>query len=192
MESKEIFSQKFTPKDTLSYARRTGKLNIKVLILAGLVAFSFSIFFQNHWGWLEPLTGIATLLVAIGVWWGEVKQDMENALPKRLNVRFLFEGKEIMRCDQAYLAGESDIRAWGQQIGRQLVGGILDFAPDILQTPGIVTDENVTPGGGPIKLYEVTFKLTKNPFGSDRTVKIWQYNPSTGEFSKLSSNNSGT
>lgn len=79
---------------------------------------------------LDPLLGIMTLAVALFVWWSEMNQEWEDKLPKLLTVEFRHEGKAVMVCENAYLAGESDIRQWAQQIGRQMNhGGNLSFSP---------------------------------------------------------------
>jgi len=136
-----------------------------------------------------------TLAIAALVWLGETMQDWENALPKRLTVSFVHEGTEIMRCEQAYLAGEGDIRAWGQQLGGQMAGVLLQFDPLIRQEPGSITSDPKT--GKLIKLYAVTFRLTALPEAkqADNAVNIeflkiikdgnkvvWERDTTTGEF----------
>lgn len=114
--------------------------------------------------WLDPLIGVGVLLVAISVWLGELNQDWQESLEKRLTVRFHFDGKEIMRCEEAYLASEGDIRSWGQQIGAQMTGGEgkLKFEPFIVedQTPLILYDEGLKKN---YKLYFSTVFLTEHP-----------------------------
>lgn len=87
------------------------------------------------WKWLEPVTGVLTLAVAGAVWWGELKQDHDASIPKKLTVRFFNGGVEVMRCERAYLADEADIRAWAQQLGRQMNDNKdLSYFPDLRVT----------------------------------------------------------
>ncbi len=122
----------------------------------------------SWWIWLEPITGIATLAVAGIVWLGEAMQDWESGLPKRLTVHFTYSPdpknknpapREVMRCEDAYLASEADIRQWGQQIGGQMGDDRLDFDPDIKQTPPQKSADLTK------QCYTVTFRLTKLPKG---------------------------
>jgi hypothetical protein len=123
-------------------------------------------FLTDLWQILEPITGIATLGVALVVLLGENQQEWESSLPKRLTVNFLYDGKYVMRCEKAYLAAEGDIRAWGQQLGRQMVAlENLMFKSQIEQLPPTleieqrtVNEENIW-----IKTYEVSFSLSKLP-----------------------------
>ena len=69
---------------------------------------------------VEPLIGIATLLVALLVWWGEARQDWLTTMPSKLTAIFLFNGRIVMRCELANLASVADIRALGQQLGKQM------------------------------------------------------------------------
>ena len=109
----------------------------------------------------DSTVGFGTLLVAIAIWFGELKQEWENSLPKKLTVEFLYKGQLLMLCEEAYLAGESDIRAWGQQVGAQMSGGRhLKFLPSIKQEPGGIKE---TRDGKAYKLYEVKFTLTELP-----------------------------
>lgn len=67
-----------------------------------------------------------------------------------------------MECRMVYLAGEGDIRAWGQQLGMQMTGGReqLRFSPHIRQEPGrvVVRENNET-----VKEYRVCFELIELP-----------------------------
>jgi hypothetical protein len=120
---------------------------------------------STWWGSiLEPAIGILTLFVAIAIWWGEMRQDWENSLEKRLTVRFFHEGTEVIRCDSAYLAGEADIRQWSQQIGKQMNDNeFLHFRPDITQTSEISQD-------GTYKHYKADFRLTRIPGVIDNII----------------------
>lgn len=126
---------------------------------------------EGWWGFVEPVLAVVVVAVALMIWMGEARQDLENSLPKRLNVRFVdMSGNLIMRCRGAYLAGEGDIRAWGQQIGRQMAGNRdqLEFYPDIRQEPGELREVTETDEVGisstiKVKEYTVTFRLRDIP-----------------------------
>jgi hypothetical protein len=111
------------------------------------------------WDMLEPIMGVSTFAAAAAVWFGETKQDWENSLPKRLTARFAYkfgdEYRIVMQCQDAYLAGEADIRTWGQQLGFQMAGEKIRFQPYIYQSE-VALVENV-------KRYEVTFVLNELP-----------------------------
>lgn len=72
------------------------------------------------WQWMDAICGVATLAVALIVWWGELTETWERSLPKRLRVVFEFEGNPALICEDAPLASEADMRALAQQIGRQM------------------------------------------------------------------------
>lgn len=137
-------------------------------VLVGLVGLGILFYFyrgfdpkMEQWSKIiDPVLGLLTLLVAGFVWFDEMSREWEEKLPKRLTVIFkLQEGesyREVMRCEEAYLADSADIRQWGQQIGSQMTGGKrLDFQPFIAHDEPIV-ERN-------FKLYFITFFLTKLP-----------------------------
>jgi hypothetical protein len=47
----------------------------------------------DWWIRVQSLLGIGTLFVAIFVWYGEIREDWENDLPKRMSV-FFFYGED--------------------------------------------------------------------------------------------------
>ena len=114
------------------------------LVLVTAVVVSALLYFvrpdATSFTWLDGTVTYATLAVAIFVWFGEAHEEWSARLPKRLTVVFAHEGDDarkppqpVLVCKDAYLADEGDIRAWGQQIGRQLAGGALKFDPFIQQ-----------------------------------------------------------
>lgn len=117
---------------------------------------------MNTWwkGNFEVVAGTATLIAAVLLAIGELTHDWEALLPKKLTVIFTFDGLPVMKCEEVWLAGESDIRQWSQQIGRQMAGGTenLDFEPFVSQVEAVVQRENEI-----FKLYTATFTLTKVP-----------------------------
>ncbi len=99
---------------------------------------------------LDPWIGILTFFVTIMVWFSKTRTDWEASLEKRLTVKFIHEGQEIMRCEEAYLADEADIRQWSQQIGQQMITPpkekprYLKFEPYMQQDGPIICEEEST------------------------------------------------
>ncbi|MHB1557387.1 MAG: hypothetical protein ACYC61_07900 [Isosphaeraceae bacterium] len=83
------------------------------------------------WEALSIVSSVLAFSVGVTVFLNEAVENSEARLPKRLSVYFVDPDAEITRlvCQQAHLTGEADIRAWSQQIGRQIYQGNLDFTP---------------------------------------------------------------
>lgn len=140
-----------------------------VLVLATYLLVNTT-FAQTDFSWWskswDAVIGITTFVIAVLVWLTEAKQEWENKLPKRLTVRFLYRKNKnekwetVMCCRNAFLAGEGDIRAWGQQLGVQMSGTkFLQFEPFIEQTePQIINYK-----GTFYKFYSVAFYLNELP-----------------------------
>jgi hypothetical protein len=101
-----------------------------VAIVIGVVLFLNFRGSTDHWGdWLEPYVSIVLVLVAVAIWFNEQKEEWEKSLPKKLNAKFVINHPQtnipvtIMECLNTVLINESDIRAWGQQIGSQMANG---------------------------------------------------------------------
>jgi len=111
----------------------------------------------DWWVYVQSLLGGGTLLVALFVWYGEIREDWENARPKRMSVFFLHKGYPVIICRYIWLAGEGDLRAWGQQVAAQAVGEhVLRFYPNVrAEVPRLVmwTDGNIC------RHYELCFEL---------------------------------
>ncbi|MCZ7636228.1 MAG: hypothetical protein M5U12_09455 [Verrucomicrobia bacterium] len=110
---------------------------------------------------LQAVLGASTLLVAAFVWFGELREDWETSLPCRMSVYFFHDGRPVIVCRHVWLAGASDLRAWGQQVGAQAVGErFLDFTPDIVARP---PELSLLPDGTACRHYAVRFLLTRQP-----------------------------
>lgn len=110
---------------------------------------------------LQAILGGFTLLVAVFVWFAELRDDWEEELPCRMSVYFFHEGRPAIICRHVWLAGPDDLRAWGQQVGAQAVGErFLDFTPDIAARP---TEVAVLPDGSACRHHAVRFHLTSRP-----------------------------
>lgn len=117
----------------------------------------------DWWIRVQSLLGIGTLLVAIFVWYGEIREDWEKRLPKRMSVFFLHKGWPVIVCRYIWLAGEGDLRAWGQQVAAQAAcERYLNFYPNLkAQDPRLA----VWIDGMICRHYVLCFELTdENPF----------------------------
>lgn len=112
---------------------------------------------------VQSFLGVGTLLVALSVWWGEIREDWQNDLPKRLSVFFFYGSHPVIVCRYVWLAGADELRTWGQQVAKQAAGNqILDFGPDVeARKPVLIAG----PNGTVWVHYSVCFKLTDlNPY----------------------------
>lgn len=79
------------------------------------------------WKTFDPVAGLGAFILSFIVLYNQAKSNYLDSLEKRLSVDYIFEDRIIMQVHEAYLSGESDIRAWAQQLGRQLSGGNLSM-----------------------------------------------------------------
>ena len=87
--------------------------------------------FSNIGSILESIAILATLFIASSV----LREERLKNLDKKLTVIFEYQNKRVMMCENAYLAGTSDIRQWGQSIGQLMNHGArLHFEPFIQET----------------------------------------------------------
>lgn len=133
--------------------------------------------FKEGWygNWIDPSFTIITLIVTTIFAIIANAENWNNKLPKRLTIHFVLppesgqkDLKIIFTCLEAYLSGESDIRQWAQQIGRQKFGRDLDFFPYITQVDPVISYSNSLKD---YKLYEVFIFLRKKPL----TINELQY-----------------
>jgi len=120
--------------------------------------------------WMEPFLAFGTILIAVFIWLNEKRQDWENNLPKKLNASFAYDEKQVFyQVENAPLAGDDDVRQWGQQLGRQMHGGDLSFKGFNVKGPARDTDSN----GKYVMRYELTVWLQK----ADESIKkkTWIY-----------------
>lgn len=162
-------------------------LNRRVSILIALiliVAFAAGVFgsfdpagVRTLWSdKLEPFISLATFLVALLVWRGEAHQDWLASLHCKLTAVFVYDGREVLRCDHADMANESDMRALGQQLGRHMNGGKdLSMALPALQRSGGAPEEG---GDGEVyRHYIIRLSLLELPEVaktlSENQVLLW-------------------
>ena len=114
---------------------------------------------------LDPFVSMAVLIIALALWFREIRQDWRSSLPCRLTVVFQHDdgsgAREVMRCERAGLAGEGETRALAQQIGAQMIKGRLDFcAPSVTYGGWQIEDDNE---GIVYRHYSVTLRLLELP-----------------------------
>ena len=85
----------------------------------------------SNMGWWNvywnAVAGVLTLLVAVMLWWNDMERQRRETLPKRLDVEFREDnhaGRVVLRCDNAIISAAGDERAFAQQIGAQMCGGV--------------------------------------------------------------------
>ncbi len=137
---------------------------VTVLIVIALVCGADSLdAVANLWSRAGAVLGMAALGVALLVWWGELKEDWEESLPKRLSAVFYLVDPEteqrrpLIICLDATLGGPSDIRAMAQQIGRQIAGNDLALIPQFEVAPPVL-DLNTS-----VRRYRVSMLLHDIP-----------------------------
>jgi hypothetical protein len=130
---------------------------------------------------LDPLVGVSTLLIAVVVWWNESRQEWRNSLPKRLTVDFVYKGRLVMRCEDADLASEGDIRALGQQIGGQMAAKDERSKPEqlLLKAPTIRYSSPRLTENGAALCYHASFELMALPekLANLETGQYWHWVP---------------
>ena len=81
---------------------------------------------DSWWGgWGDPILGVSTFLIALVIWLTNIAKDWEERLDKKVSVSYLLvsdNNREVIRCENAFLAHEGDIRNWGQSLGQQTIG----------------------------------------------------------------------
>lgn len=123
-------------------------------------------FVDNVWtAWIDPIIGVTLIFGPLMIWFYTNREDWAHQLPKRLTVHFIYEGKPLFSCFEAYLSGESDIRQWAQQIGSQWSGSRnLQFDPFIFQErPDIMREKHTDGEWQSYKLYTLVIKLQEMP-----------------------------
>lgn len=73
--------------------------------------------FAKQWElWLEAAITFSIVGMTVLIWYNEQRQDWENSLPKKLNIKYKYNGKDFCTVLNAPLSSESDIRTWGTSI----------------------------------------------------------------------------
>ena len=141
---------------------------------------------------LQNVVGFLTLVVAVVVWLGELREDWEEALPKRMSVFFFLDRSKdgctrdepehpVIVARNVWLAGEGDLRQWAMQVAAQAVTAYvkvdhpaqlrLDFGPDLFSSPKCILADS---RGKPHQHYTIRFNLTHLPAPLER---VWRESP---------------
>lgn len=164
-----------------AFFMRTYWLPVVIVILISATFFVEQTFspiilkaFTSLWNAsLNAYTGLATLIVALAVLYGEVLHDWKESLPNKLTVDFELDRKLVMRCRLADLANIGDARAFSQQIAKLMAKGEIDFiAPAVRITGG---DVERSADGAWYRHYRVTIILQKMPDGLPDPVKSGEF-----------------
>ncbi len=124
------------------------------------------------WEWIDPVAGIMTFITTLAIFWFQARKNWEDSLEKMLTVEYIYTGGEnellIAKIENAYLAGESDVRQWAQSLGQQIMGN-LDFDMNWDELPQKINYHHKEAKF--FKYYEVKLYLTTDPrtiFNDDR------------------------
>jgi len=180
-----------------------------ILLLAGISSWDVllpPLHFQNgteapavsptNWGdWMmrvQSFFGVATLLVALFLWHRGIREEWESHLPKKMSVFFFYQGRPAIVCRYVWLAGEDDLRAWGQQVAAQAAykERYLEFSPEIrTKNHSLIFDLR---NGMICNHYEICFKLCSLPPSLSNDRESCRYQNLDSENKKVQSIPSGT
>ncbi|HKL03691.1 MAG TPA: hypothetical protein VJ911_08450 [Cryomorphaceae bacterium] len=151
--------------------------NRKQAVLVSLVLLVLSLIYWHKWNpnsefycpdrfweFIDPVSAIGAFIFTIAILYNQAKEKYFNSLESRLSVDFYYQGKVVMKVEQAYLAAKSDIRSWAQSLGGQMAGERLTFDMNWEDDKPmkIETQHNET-----FKHYYITIFLTENPLNQD-------------------------
>lgn len=119
-------------KALFAFGWASRRVHVLIVVVAVTVAVVLALGFSDKslsdpttqreawWLLFDRVATITTLAVAIAVWFGEIREDWERQLPRRLFAYFLYQDQPMAICLGANLGNEQDARALGQQIGAQM------------------------------------------------------------------------
>ena len=150
------------------YKKRQSLGLIALLLILG-IAYSHRwsnghTFWDHFWEWIDPVAGIGAFIITLVILYNQARELWEDSLEKRLTVHYIYNRNEIATVENAYLAGESDIRQWAQSLGKQMFGYFsfdMNWDDDKKKNRIIKKDKE-----GYYMHYEVTIYLPENPFDS--------------------------
>jgi len=124
------------------------------------------IYSDYFWEFIDPISAIGAFLFTLAILYNQGKERYLKSLENRLSIEYLYNGKVVMEVIEAYLADKSDIRSWGQSLGRQMSGGAdlkfdMNWNDDTKMEIG--KSEGVT-----FKHYRIKIYLSHNPLSKDK------------------------
>lgn len=122
---------------------------------------------------LNPIIAIGTAIIGAFIWWEQQQEQQRENLPKYMTVHFKYNNQYLMTCYKVALSGESDLRQWAQQIGKQMNNNkLIDFHPFFDKKKTTIENDH--------HYYEVIFYLTK-PLPENQ-YKFWWNNNSNNSY----------
>jgi len=131
------------------------------IIYSGYASFIVA---EKFWKVIDPVAGISTFVITLVILYNQLRARWESGLEKQLDVEYKFtqntQPQLIFAVLGAYLASESDIRAWAQQLASQVAGQQKFDVNWDDPKPFISFDSQ---RGKYVKTYRVTLFLTEHP-----------------------------
>ena len=119
---------------------------------------------ETFWNWIDPVAGISAFVISMAILYNQARDRWENGLEKRLTAHYVNtkDDQEIACVENAYLAGESDIRQWTQSLGRQMFGHNLDLDMNWDDAPPRIVQESSHGKIQFFKSYSITLSFDFN------------------------------
>lgn len=149
-----------------------------ILFLVSFIFLVYAFLYKTHgvnnieeaiWLVADPAITFLTFGTTLVIFYMQARVGWEESLEKKLSISYIYSSPdreiELLRIEDSYLAGESDIRAWAQSLGRQVFGNLeFDIAWDE-KPPSIRKIKNKY-----FKTYSTRLFLNTNPFENVDTV----------------------
>lgn len=123
--------------------------------------------------WFDPILTVGTFLLAIFVWANARLKDWESSLDNHLTVHFKAGEHFVLSYYNARMVGEHDIRAFAQQLGRQMNDNDnLAFIPGLKAKPVEVV---FTQNKKYIRYHEIEMQLRYIPKKFQNRYVYWRF-----------------
>ena len=132
----------------------------------------------KDWEWLKDPVDVTTLVIAsvvlltgLGARWRESLAMTVTVCFVRPRCKVTKESRPLsgLAC-QVPLMADADIRAWAQQVGKQMFGKYLDFLPMMEHAEPVI----VSSGKGTELWKGVFIFLTEEPCGEPTMSRVWE------------------
>ncbi len=158
--------KKFIDNDKIFKVIAINKKSLKILLFLTVIVFIWVFFFSSKetsidflvWNNWNKFITVLTFIVAIAIGWLNYIRSWEDNLPNKLTVHFVYNEKYIMSAYTVSLSSKSDLRAWAQQIGKQMAGGNENLSFELTNSQEYLGIEN-----NEYKHYKLTYYLSKEP-----------------------------